>query len=379
MTRLSLAHWWQEASSVAGEISSQDGCLPVQWYRFARAVLGVACDDEAFRGRFQTIFAECACPSEVAQNLPQVRLELRTKPELGLSLASFAEPEPLDPVAFTVRLFPERQYVEVPTGQPGWRMLAAAGNPGTPVMGFRGTQILVDRSHAWQSVIAHYAVNDAMRLQKDVLFFHAASVAIADHGVLITGPKGAGKTTLSLALAARNHGFLGDEYAAVAADSGQMLPFRRAASIRPGPRPSQLDQYLRNHEGKLESGADGSVRVRASVAEIFPAARPRAVRLTHAFFLRQFSPRPLAEGFTPGGRHLSLLVPYLCTVWAVEPGRRAVEFLNLLANTRCFYLDAGGSPEETAELIEKTVEGQWDSQCGKKQSVSAPTAGWKFS
>jgi hypothetical protein len=35
-----------------------------------------------------------------------------------------------------------------------------------------------------------------------------------------------------------------------------------------------------------------------------------------------------------------------------------LEFLRIFSRARCFYVDVGGTPDETAALIEQTVEGR---------------------
>jgi hypothetical protein len=65
------------------------------------------------------------------------------------------------------------------------------------------------------------------------------------------------------------------------------------------------------------------------------------------------------EPIVPQARHLSLLSPLAPSLWEASPGHRAIEFLKLLANAQCFYLDVGGSPDDTADLVEKTVEESW--------------------
>jgi hypothetical protein len=353
------ACWQGNLSAAVEEIERQGGSQRSDAYQLARAVLVLACDDETFRLRFQKKFAECVCPPEVSLDYPHIRCEIQTNFPAGVSLVSFSNPELLDPVAFALSLFPDREYVQILPGDDGWQLLASRSNPSTPILAFRGNNVLVDRHQSWQMIVAQYAVSNAMRLQKDVLFFHAASLALRESGLMISGAKGAGKTTLSLTLASRGHGFLGDEYAALRADSAEIIPMRTSASVRNGPRTPKLDQFFTEHECESEVSVDGTGRVRARVSDIFPAARPRSVCLTHAFFLRRFSSRPRVEPIMPQARHLSLLSPLAPSLWEASPGHRAIEFLKLLANAHCFYLDVGGSPDDTADLVEKTVEESW--------------------
>ena len=61
---------------------------------------------------------------------------------------------------------------------------------------------------------------------------------------MLVGPKGAGKSTLALALAARGHALLGDEHACYLPATGELLPFRRPVGIKPGPRAAAVESAL---------------------------------------------------------------------------------------------------------------------------------------
>lgn len=342
-------------------VARSRAAAPGEWYSFGRGALHVAADDDVFRERFRRIFGECRCDPEAAMSLVQGRLHVRTILPAGVVEAELACPEPIDLLALVMDLFSARDLTEVPSVRPGWRMLAERHASADPVLAFKGDRIVAPRGYGWQAVMAHCGVIRVMTLQKDMVFFHAASAAIGDKGVLIFGNKGAGKTTLSLALAERGHAFLGDEYAAVSATDRQLVPFRRTASIREGVRPGGVDEFLAGRDCDTEINIDGTRRVRAAVGEMFPAAAVRPAQLTHAFFLRRLSARPEVERFTPRVEDLPLLAPLLCTVWGMSAGQLSLKFLRLLSGTRCFYLSPGGLPEDTAELIERTVEDECQS------------------
>jgi hypothetical protein len=240
-------------------------------------------------------------------------------------------------------------------------MLAAAEAPEVPVLAFGPSGILVSGGHAWQHVIALYAISTAIRLRPDVYVLHAASLGVSGRGVLLSGAKGMGKTTLSLCFASRGHAFLGDEWAAVSSLSGELLPLRRAASIRPGPHSAGVDEYLRRHACDTEILPDGTQRVRTLVGSVFPQALPQVVPLTDIFFLRRFASRPTVERFSPGRGELPPISPILASVWGYSPSERALEMFRTLSKARWWHLDVGGSPEQTTELIEETVkEDLWD-------------------
>jgi len=235
-------------------------------------------------------------------------------------------------------------------------MLAVPEAPREPVIAFGPSMILVTRGQPWQHLVAMYTISNAFRMHPDTLVFHAASVAINGKGVLLFGDKGAGKTTLSLCLASRGHSFLGDEWGAVSASRGELLPMRSLSSIRQGPRAKRVDEYLQKHTCRTNTLADGTTRVRAGVAAMFPEAAARVVPLTHAFFLRRFAARPKVERFARERAELLRASPLLATVSGQPSGRLAIKLLRTLGKARLFNLDVGGSPEETADLIEKTMK-----------------------
>lgn len=62
--------------------------------------------------------------------------------------------------------------------------------------------------------------------------FHAGAVSLRGEGIALFGPSGAGKTTLSLALAQRGFHYLTDDFATI--NGLELQPFPRAVNIRNG-------------------------------------------------------------------------------------------------------------------------------------------------
>jgi hypothetical protein len=264
---------------------------------------------------------------------------------------SFTGPGEINIVDFMLDLFRDRGYVELNPETPGWRAIGLRGEAG-PILISRGNRLLVDADKAWQPLIANCAVNWALRMQRDMLFFHAAAVGVGDAGVLIIGGKGAGKTTLSMALAARGHSFLGDEISAVRAGTAELLPMRRAVSIRQGPRSFSVDEMLQNGEYPNEQFPDGSTRVRVEPGEFSPTLQDRPLPLRSIFFLRPFEDRARAESFVPGAADLRLLAPLPCTFWGVPPARPLMQVAKLLSGVNCYHFYPG-MPDESACLMER--------------------------
>jgi len=93
------------------------------------------------------------------------------------------------------------------------------------------------------------------------LLLHAGAVEAAGAGVLMPAPSGSGKSTLSAALTASGLGYLSDELVALDLSSGQMLPYPKPITMKPGPGLRALCEL------HPESGA-GLVGSRTAAGEI---------------------------------------------------------------------------------------------------------------
>jgi hypothetical protein len=346
---------------MGADCGASSGKTDRHWYCFGQTLLKMDCEDHAFSRRFNDIYGECEV--DPAEHMTERHVEFRVAglPSNPGVVEISIIPNLLDGADFMRQLIPDRRYLPCRETATGWKMLALPDAPREPVLAFAPSRILASRSHQWQQPVALYAISSAFRLQSDLYMLHAASVGISGRGVLVSGAKGAGKTTLSLCFASRGHAFLGDEWAAVSSLTGELLPLRRAASIRQGPRAVGLVEYLNGHECDPEILPDGTQRVRARVGEVFPQALAQVMPLTDIFFLRRFAPRPVVERFIPSRGELPPISPLLASVWGYPPAERALQLFRALGKARWWNLDVGGSPEETADLVEETLkEGLWD-------------------
>lgn len=279
---------------------------------------------------------------------------MRSLEERQVALVAFDDDEPLDSVRFCTTMFSDRGYVPGPACADGWESLAASETPDEPFGALHGDLTFVDLAKPWQSFVANYAVNRVLRRQRDVLFFHASSLAVAGCGVMLVGSKGRGKTTTAMTLASRGNGFCGDEIAAVCTRTGSLLPFRRAVSIKPGPLSRQVGDRLQTVATCEEQFPDGSVRTLVPMGSLFPRSQCAPVPLRCVFFLEKFAALPLIRRFAFGREHYRLLTPLASTMWDVPAAVRMMQIARLLENVACFSLSPG-QPDETAELIERTV------------------------
>jgi hypothetical protein len=222
----------------------------------------------------------------------------------------------------------------------------------------RGDTVQFAADSNWRAYASNCAINLTFAIQPDVLFFHAASVAIGGRGLLIAGEKGAGKSTLSLALGARGHDLLGDEIAATRVSNRQLIPLRRSVSIREGARSALVEARLRDVPRLEEAYPDGSRRLRVRLSDLFPEQRPEDTPMDAMVFLRSFTSQTRLERFKPSFEHTALLQPLATPLW--ENGVHAAQrfrILRLLATSRCGFLDAGPIEESVLE-IERFMEEQ---------------------
>jgi hypothetical protein len=175
-------------------------------------------------------------------------------------------------------------------------------------------------------------------------------VSLLGRGVLLVGAKGAGKSTLALALAARGHRLLGDENACYLPATGHLAPCRRPLGIKPGPRSRAVDALLAARS--LSPERDGMMRV--PVEDLFPGPEPPAVPLRAVIFLGPRAAAPCLRAVEPGRAELARLQPVGASLLDVPPTRRVFEMTRMLASARVHELTAG-DPDATALVVEEAL------------------------
>ncbi len=346
--------WWQDAAVLDRHLDAAPVPTRQEWYRLGDGYLEIRSDDVPFRDRLELLFRECAVAAPAEDGLPRVRCTVRAPAGLDVALVTFDDPEPLDQIRFTLELFPDRGYGEAPSAVPDWRLLTLPMPGGVGGVAVSGDRLLVHRSMPWQALVGSIAMSRLFRLQRKLLFLHAGSVGIGGQGVMLMGPKGAGKTTLSLALAARGHAFLGDEIAGARLDSLELVPIRRSLAVRDGPRAAAVGAALDREEAPYEPFPDGTSRRRAFAGQLFgePAM---SLPLRRLVFLRgkgavaRLEPAPAAREL------LSALTPLGASMWGRSPMHAMRDLLRLVTAVPAVLLELG-PPEATAELLAESLE-----------------------
>ncbi len=244
---------------------------------------------------------------------------------------------------------PEYPFALAESPDPGWTSLAFRGEA-EPLFILRGGRCVFRQAPTWRAAVALLLFHRLLRLRSDAIFFHASSVGLGGKGVLFVGPKGAGKSTTALTLAARGHEFLGDETAAYLPATGEIIPVRRPVGIKPGPRARAVDQGLARAGRSPERGI-----VRIAVEELLPVREARPLPLRAIVLLDGFESEPRIARVDAGRQELALLQPVVGSLVNAPRTQRVFEMARMLA-TACIFRLSPGAPDETAALVETTLE-----------------------
>jgi hypothetical protein len=359
------APWWLDPTTAARSLSAAGQASPEVHYRFGDAHLAISAP-AALRAELEDRYGDCAVSGAPTADSPAQRCSVHARDD-GLTLLSFADPA-VDGIGIALALLEHPigrpLYREVPSPASGWRTVASTVT-GAPLVAARGGMLLVDAPSAPDGFLPDLALSPVLAMQRELLFVHAASLEIGGRGLLLIGPSGSGKTTTALTLAARGHGYLGDDMAVLHAGSATLLPLRSTANLRPGPHPDALSAHVASGQWDPPH-CDGQPRLRLRVTEVFPKSAAARVPLAGVLFLRRFAADALIEPFEATAGALGSLAPLglnkaLWLAWGTTPQRRLAQFMvfmRTLERVHCAWLDVG-TIEATADLIERTMEDSW--------------------
>jgi hypothetical protein len=331
--------------------------------QLADARLHLAAEDAALLEPVTLVYGECSPVSATQTAGADVYCGLSRGDRPAHLLISFqgdALPD-LAGVALAV-LHPPRNQPRYRAGElrpDGWRLV---GGEDRPVVATDGRRILVDTDRVPGDFVAELLAGVAFALQRQLLVVHAAALRIGGRGVLLTGPSHGGKTTTAAHLASRGHALLGDELSALRLSSGELVPVRRAMTLRAGPRePDLAARLLADRSAALRSAAGRSGPHR--IDRLFGEAPAGRVRLGGLFVLSGFAGEPHCEPFQPTLADREVF-EYLVAndvaliSWGLTAERHVLSLMalrHILSRTRCWRLTLG-PPAATARLIERRME-----------------------
>ncbi|HKB80184.1 MAG TPA: hypothetical protein VKH35_10740 [Thermoanaerobaculia bacterium] len=258
-------------------------------------------------------------------------------------------PQTNDDVFFGLS-FPDCPFESGPSEDERWMQVWLPGEP--PLFAFRDDVCLFRKSREdWRIKLLTLLYRGSLRLRDDLIFFHASALSIGGRGILIVGRRKAGKSTTSLALAARGHAILADSCACYAPATGELVPFRRPVGIREGPRAKLIDQALAVASPRAVE-RDESLRV--DVATLLPENESGPVPASAIFFLRGFAPETKLLSLANDGRELANLRPIYSSFANAPHTQRVFELIRLLSHAKLYALWPG-DPDETAHSIEEVM------------------------
>jgi len=355
--------WWLAAPALLREIE-QPRFEPqaAASYQLGDAVLEMVADHRSLVAPFPELYEDCAVDSR-ATGMAAVRCTMRRSFEPPLIVLRFEEGAPADAADIAHNLL--RPTKAVPPFRvwdsplPGWRL---AGGATGPILATCGAYVLLHPKLIPPEFLVEYMVGITLGAQPGMLSVHGASLLMGEAGVVLVGASHSSKTTTSLHIAARGHTLLGDEVALIRVATTEVVPFRRAVNLRPGPRGAELAAVLGLEKGNGETASDEWTG-RYRITELFPDRPARSAPLRAVFFLAGFADCPSIERF-----QLTLdradVFSWITTPeiaycsWGIAPARRAFRLLvlkELLSRIPCWLVKVG-PPRDTVALIERTVE-----------------------
>jgi hypothetical protein len=358
-------HWWLAPPAVLESIEQRafESRTTVS-YQFGDAILRMDTNEPLLVEAFQRRYGDCAVSDSTASDGPTVRCTIWRSFEPQLVVLTFLEGAPPDPAAAAPHLLRPTQAVAPfrvwDSFIPGWRL---TGGVTGPILAARGAQVFLHPKLIPAEFLVEYLVGITLGGQPGLLPIHGAALQIGQAGVVLVGASHAGKTTTALHLAARGHALLGDEIALIRLATREVVPFRRTAQLRPGPRGQELAALLGPSDNRNGFFTDDEWTVLYRIAELFPDRPARAVRARAVYFLSGFTDRPSLEPFSFTLEDPNILrwitVPEIsyCS-WGVAPARRTFRLLILrevLSRMPCWRLTVG-PPSDTAALIERNME-----------------------
>jgi hypothetical protein len=262
------------------------------------------------------------------------------------------DPDPPDIAEFMERAFADRGCRRLPVigRADGWQPMRSD----EPRLTFdvRGQQVRFPAGSGWRALAANLVVGLVVRLQRHVIFLHAAAIAIgqARRGVVFVGPKAAGKTTTALGLASRGHAFLGDEIVGVREGSREIVPVLRTISKRDGPCAVGVDEAIAAMSPARTRYPDGHSRTTIRASRLFSDGLVPAA-LDAIVFLGAVGPVPRLTPVHSSLETASRLTPVTSTLWGRSPTSRAFALMRLVASVRGYVLQLG-PPDATSDSLE---------------------------
>jgi HprK-related kinase A len=186
------------------------------------------------------------------------------------------------------------------------------------------------------------------------LLLHSGAVARGNAGVLLPGPSGSGKSSLSLALTQKGYSYFSDEIGVVEPDTGALLPFPKPVSIKNISIFPDLAQCPHLWLGPDDPEASGVSYLHPE--DLVDSSMGRQAAIKHIIFPTYHAGQSSRLVPLDSGAALKELITNSINLPAL--GNRGFHRLASLARqARCFALESGDLAE-SVELINQLIESE---------------------
>jgi hypothetical protein len=318
-------------------------------FALAEVALDVESDDPALFGELSVVLGAAPAPAAPHGRLGAAVRAHDAPGGLGHLRLDVDLPDQLTPSDFLLGLqspeFPFHLLDPQPDGPTPWTRLAFRGQHHV-AFALRGRDCLFGTAPLWRTAVSLFLFQRLMRLRSDAVFFHASTVALHGRGLMFVGHKGAGKSTLALALAARGVPLLGDENACYLPERRELQPVLRPLGVKPGPRSRRVRAALE----RLGRDPDREGPLRIPAEALFPDNHPAPAPLHAVVFLGPFAAEPRLSPVEAGRDELADLQPVGSSLVNAPAARRVFEMARLLSAAETYRLQPG-DPDATADLV----------------------------
>jgi hypothetical protein len=232
-------------------------------------------------------------------------------------------------------------------GADGWTLVRDGFLGGVPAMEVQGNRSRILDRMRWRAYCESVVFHTVVAQRSDRFLLHAGVMAAGDHGVLLCGETGKGKTTLVLNLARRGLSFLSDEIAWIDLATRRVRAFPRALGLRDSTAARGPDGAPVECRVTQSLSGDEKTLVHASDLTGCPVGKACAVR--HVVFLEGFAPVTSLEPMSPSDGALQMLryahtgaAGRVASLMMAAPALEGASFHRLHA----------GPPDEAADMVE---------------------------
>ena len=349
------ASQWHDSVARAGVFLSSQAPAGISWTstKLAGDLLALGFDNQQLYSDFAAMFGATPVSSAAAGSAANVTIEVIANTGVSgygyLRVARDQRPVP------TIEYFIGYGRSDCPYREIGrledW---TAFGDDvrGEPLFLIRNEHCFFRLTETWTITALSLVFRAAFGLRHDAILFHAAAVIVNGKGFMLAGPRYSGKSTLSLALAARGHHFLSDEIAWYVPSTRKLIAFRRPVGVRDGIRSAAIDARMQE---MADHGFDWHDSRRLPVDALVPQESEKTAPLECVVFLKGFETQPRIVGLRASMEHLPLLQPIPVSMLNASPARRMMEMIRLVSSVRMYDLYPG-HPDETAALLEEIAQ-----------------------